>query len=51
MMNNDNPIKAADRLFAVKVEQGKSYYWCSCGKSANQPLCDASHDGTRFFPF
>ena len=34
----------------VEVEQGKSYYWCSCGKSSNQPFCDGSHKGTEFNP-
>ena len=37
--------------FAVDVEQGKSYYWCSCGKSSKQPFCDGSHKGTEFNPF
>lgn len=25
------------------VEPGKTYWWCSCGKSSNQPFCDGSH--------
>ncbi|KTD24296.1 glutamate synthetase [Legionella lansingensis] len=25
-----------------EVEEGKTYYWCGCGKSKNQPLCDQS---------
>ena len=32
----------------VEVEQGKSYYWCSCGKSSKQLFCDGSHKGTEF---
>ena len=35
---------------AVEVEKDKSYYWCSCGKSAKQPFCDGSHKGTEFTP-
>ena len=35
---------------AVEVEKDKSYYWCSCGKSAKQPFCDGSHKGTDFTP-
>jgi CDGSH-type Zn-finger protein len=27
-----------------------TYYWCACGKSANQPFCDGSHAGTGFTP-
>ena len=29
--------------YAIEVESGLSYYWCSCGKSNNQPFCDGSH--------
>ena len=36
--------------YAVKVETGKSYYWCSCGKSKSQPFCDGSHQGSTFTP-
>jgi CDGSH-type Zn-finger protein len=36
--------------YAVAVEAGKSYYWCSCGKSATQPFCDGSHKGSGFTP-
>ena len=25
---------------AVDVEAGKTYRWCSCGKSQTQPFCD-----------
>ena len=27
----------------IKVAKGKSYAWCSCGLSKNQPFCDGSH--------
>lgn len=36
--------------YAVEVEEGKSYYWCSCGRSKSQPFCDGSHSGTDFQP-
>ena len=32
----------------VKVEAGKSYWWCACGRSKAQPFCDGSHKGTPF---
>jgi len=41
---------AGNRPIAVDVEKDKSYYWCSCGKSAKQPFCDGSHKGTDFTP-
>ena len=40
--------RAGEGSIVVEVEQGKSYYWCSCGKSSKQPFCDGSHKGTEF---
>lgn len=34
----------------IDVEAGKTYFWCACGRSANQPFCDGSHKGTAFTP-
>jgi CDGSH iron-sulfur domain-containing protein 3 len=36
--------------YPVDVQAGKKYFWCSCGKSARQPFCDGSHEGTGFTP-
>ena len=36
--------------YPVEVEAGKSYYWCACGQSKNQPFCDGTHKGTDFSP-
>ena len=47
----NKPIRAGDSAIALEVEEGKSYFWCSCGKSSKQPLCDGSHKGTEFNPF
>ena len=41
---------AGKEPIAVEVEAGKSYFWCTCGKSANQPFCDGSHKGSEFTP-
>lgn len=41
---------AAKAPMKIDVEAGKTYYWCSCGKSANQPFCDGSHKGSEFSP-
>jgi|TARA_B100001964_G_scaffold209874_1_gene243714 class 3 adenylate cyclase/CDGSH-type Zn-finger protein/nitrite reductase/ring-hydroxylating ferredoxin subunit len=43
MKKINNPIQ-------IKVEEDKTYYWCSCGKSTNQPFCDGSHKNTKFTP-
>ncbi len=37
------PLIAQKGFFSVEVEAGKQYYWCACGRSANQPFCDGSH--------
>ncbi|MBM3630995.1 MAG: CDGSH iron-sulfur domain-containing protein [Alphaproteobacteria bacterium] len=42
--------KAGVNPIAVEVEQGKSYFWCSCGKSSKQPFCNGSHKGSEFNP-
>ncbi len=47
---SDQPVVAQKAPFAVEVEAGETYYWCACGKSANQPYCDGSHKGSGFTP-
>lgn len=44
------PIIAQKSPIPVDLESGKTCYWCACGKSAKQPLCDGSHKGTDFVP-
>lgn len=44
-----NPVIAEKAPKALTLEPG-TYYWCACGKSANQPFCDGSHQGTEFTP-
>ncbi|MDE3078791.1 MAG: CDGSH iron-sulfur domain-containing protein [Paracoccaceae bacterium] len=46
----DTPHIAQKAPFAVDLEAGKSYFWCACGQSKNQPFCDGSHKGTGFAP-
>ena len=45
-----DPVRAGSAPIGVDVEAGKSYWWCSCGKSAKQPFCDGSHKGPDFTP-
>jgi CDGSH-type Zn-finger protein len=47
---SDEPVIAQKAPFPVEVEAGKAYFWCACGRSANQPFCDGSHKGTAFAP-
>jgi len=45
-----NPIVADNKPKAVELTKGDDYYFCTCGKSTNQPFCDGSHKGTSFKP-
>ncbi len=45
-----NPIVAANSPIPVDLKAGETYYFCACGKSANQPFCDGSHKGSEFVP-
>lgn len=45
-----DPVIAGKAPIGVNVEAGKTYYWCTCGKSASQPFCDGSHRGGEFVP-
>ncbi len=44
------PEIAQKAPYPVEVTAGKKYWWCACGKSAKQPFCDGSHQGTEFTP-
>ena len=44
------PIVAQKSPYQHKVEAGRNYYWCACGRSKKQPLCDGSHSGTDITP-
>ena len=44
------PVVAQKSPYATKVEAGKVYYWCSCGRSSRQPFCDGSHKDTGLEP-
>lgn len=43
------PTIADKKPVQVDLEAGE-HYWCSCGRSKNQPFCDGSHAGTDFKP-
>lgn len=41
---------AARTPVRVELEADKQYFYCACGRSADQPFCDGSHEGTGFTP-
>lgn len=43
------PVCARKGPFIVELDVG-DYWWCVCGRSKNQPLCDGSHKETEFGP-
>jgi CDGSH-type Zn-finger protein len=47
---SDDPVVAKKAPFPVDVQAGKTYFWCSCGRSENQPFCDGSHKDTGHAP-
>jgi len=46
----DQVVIAAHMPKKVSLKAGESYYYCTCGRSKNQPFCDGSHAGTSFTP-
>lgn len=45
-----NPIIADNKPKKVELTAGTDYYFCTCGRSKNQPFCDGSHIGSDFSP-
>jgi methylamine---glutamate N-methyltransferase subunit C len=46
----NKPTIADNKPTAVELNKGKTYYYCTCGKSENQPFCDGKHKGSDFAP-
>jgi len=43
------PAIPQKKPYVMEMQPGK-YAWCACGKSKNQPFCDASHRGSMYSP-
>jgi CDGSH-type Zn-finger protein len=46
---SDQPVICDTKPLALEVEAG-TYWWCSCGRSTNQPFCDGAHKGSGLSP-
>lgn len=46
----DNPKIAGKAPVMQDLEAGKTYAWCRCGLSSNQPWCNGAHKGSGFAP-
>jgi len=47
---NDEVVIAGHNPTRVSLKKGQDYYYCTCGRSQNQPFCDGAHKGTTFTP-
>uniref|UniRef100_A0AC35TRA0 CDGSH iron-sulfur domain-containing protein 3, mitochondrial n=1 Tax=Rhabditophanes sp. KR3021 TaxID=114890 RepID=A0AC35TRA0_9BILA len=43
-----NGVVAGHKSIKVTLETGKTYNWCGCGLSKNQPWCDNTHKTPGF---
>ncbi len=50
VLDMSEPKIAAKAPAGVELEEGKKYFFCTCGESSDQPFCDGSHRGTDFAP-
>jgi CDGSH-type Zn-finger protein len=44
------PHVAQAAPYVADVEAEKTYWWCACGLSKDQPFCDGSHKQTDLVP-
>lgn len=43
-------VIAQKEPYEAKLEEGKNYAWCACGRSQIQPFCDGAHKVTDIKP-
>jgi CDGSH-type Zn-finger protein len=46
----NKPVIADNKPRKATLVKGEKYYFCACGRSANQPFCDGSHSVTILKP-
>ncbi len=40
----EEAVIAQAKSYKVTLKKGETYYYCTCGRSQNQPFCDGSHN-------
>ena len=49
-MSDELPRSVQYKPYYRELVKGRTYAWCACGLSENQPYCDGSHNGTGIEP-
>ncbi len=44
------PVIADNKPIKKQLTEGEEYFFCTCGRSKDQPFCDGSHADTGFTP-
>ncbi len=44
------PVITDNKPIKLSLTKGQEYYFCTCGKSKDQPFCDGSHVGSSYKP-
>ena len=50
MRAGEKPLSIVTTMKEPETGKPTYYFWCSCGLSKKQPLCDGAHKGTGFRP-
>ncbi|MSP48188.1 MAG: cupin domain-containing protein [Alphaproteobacteria bacterium] len=50
MAGDADVVTPRRKPYYIELAAGRTYVWCSCGRSRSQPFCDGSHKGTGFNP-
>ncbi len=46
----NKPIRGGDSPIIKPLKANKTYSWCTCGYSKDQPLCDGAHKEANCTP-
>lgn len=46
----NKPVISDNKPKKISLSKDKKYFFCTCGRSQNQPMCDGSHKETTLTP-